>query len=79
MSNGLPRYIYLQSIDFKYFIGKLFNVNKIAPVGGRGFFYLYSIIAVWAELLCHANLVDGRGDLVFWGLTGFLVGINLTR
>ena len=79
MSNGLPRYIYLQSIDFKYFIGKLFNVNKIAPVGGRGFSISISIITAQVELLCHANLVDGRGDLVFWGLTGFLVGINLTR
>ena len=38
-----------------------------------GFFLTVSSIADWVKLLCHADVVDSSMDVMFGGLTRFLV------
>jgi hypothetical protein len=63
-----------QSIDCRYFTGKVFIPNKIAPVCGRGFpDPIYTSIAVWVKLpgnldVVYFVLVEWFGDLTGFGL-----------
>jgi hypothetical protein len=44
------------------------------PTPGRGILWSCFNYIGFVGVLCHANLLAWRGDLRFWGLTGFDVG-----
>ena len=70
----------VQSIDFRYFTGKVFILNRKAPEDVRGFLLIsVFIIADCVKLICHAYVIDWTWFDGVGGLTRFSVvdGIGL--